>query len=289
MDPLAEQTMTPYQYVNNNPVRYIDPDGRVLIIPWLLKAGTGAAADMLAQATMDYMFNSNTKSWSQAFDNVNWYQVGRSSAEGLIPWKTPGGRIGRAASTAVVDVLVNAANNPNGYTSEQAGFDFATGFIGDLSGGGFNELISKYGNKSVANGLKKLNFSSSKIFSLTGINTANVSNRLSWINKKGGVYSKGQGKMGRHIFGHPDFIPGKSYFNNIGDAEKVLNAYHSGDVTVLRVINENTVEFQYTGVDGFFHNLPMIRDGKAPEATNIFRIEGTNQAKIVPLNPQTKK
>lgn len=27
MDPLAEQTMTPYQYVNNNPVMFIDPTG----------------------------------------------------------------------------------------------------------------------------------------------------------------------------------------------------------------------------------------------------------------------
>ncbi len=29
MDPLVEQTMTPYQYVTNNPVRYIDPTGMV--------------------------------------------------------------------------------------------------------------------------------------------------------------------------------------------------------------------------------------------------------------------
>src|SRR5690606_8012237 len=28
VDPLAEQTMTPYQYTYQNPVRYIDPDGK---------------------------------------------------------------------------------------------------------------------------------------------------------------------------------------------------------------------------------------------------------------------
>src|SRR5690606_5481276 len=27
VDQLAEKTMTPYQYVNNNPIRYVDPGG----------------------------------------------------------------------------------------------------------------------------------------------------------------------------------------------------------------------------------------------------------------------
>src|SRR5690554_7230866 len=27
VDPMAERTMTPYQYVNNNPIRYVDPTG----------------------------------------------------------------------------------------------------------------------------------------------------------------------------------------------------------------------------------------------------------------------
>jgi len=146
-----------------------DPDGRIPIIPWLLKAGASAGADMLAQATMDYMFNSGTKSWSQAFDNVNWYQVGRSGAEGLIPWRTPGGKIGRAAATATVDVLVNAADNPSGYTAEQAGMDFATGFFGDLAGGGFGQIINKYGSKAVIDGLMdKMGYSASQIRKMTG-------------------------------------------------------------------------------------------------------------------------
>jgi len=173
VDPLKEKylNLTPYNYCANNPVMLRDPDGRIPIpiIPWLLKAGAGAAADMMAQASMDYLFNPNTKSWSQAFDNVNWWQVGRSGAEGLIPWRTPGGKIGRAAGTAIVDVLVNAANNPSGYTAEQAGMDFTIGFIGDLAGGGFGQVLNKYGSKAVINGLMdKLGYSATQIRKMTG-------------------------------------------------------------------------------------------------------------------------
>jgi hypothetical protein len=56
-------SISPYAYCANNPVLLVDPDGRLPIIPWLLKAGAGAAADILAQASMDYLFNSNTTSW----------------------------------------------------------------------------------------------------------------------------------------------------------------------------------------------------------------------------------
>lgn len=155
IDPDAARmpSWSPYSYAFNSPVVYVDSEGRLPIIPWLLKAGAGAASDMLAQASMDYLFNSSTTSWSQAFDNVNWYQVGRSGLEGLIPWKTPGGRIGKAALTASGDVLVNAMNNPTGYSAEMAGRDFATGFIGDIAGGGLGELLNRYGAKNIANGL----------------------------------------------------------------------------------------------------------------------------------------
>jgi hypothetical protein len=168
-DPKPNPSISNYAAFANNPVMLVDPDGRLPIIPWLLKAGAGAAADMLAQASMDYLFNSNTTSWSQAFDNVNYYQVARSGAEGLIPWRTPGGKLGRAALSASGDVVVNAMNNPNGYTAEQAGMDFTTGFIGDLAGGEFGQILNKYGSKAVINGLMdKMGYGAEQIRKMTG-------------------------------------------------------------------------------------------------------------------------
>ncbi|MDT3701333.1 MAG: RHS repeat-associated core domain-containing protein, partial [Thermincola sp.] len=146
-----------YAYVENNPVNRIDPDGHIPIIPLLVKAGANGAADLMAQATMNYFFNPRTYgNIGKSFKNVNWWQVGRSSAEGLIPWKTPGGKIGRAAGTAIVDVLFNAKYQGSRYTAEKAMDDFAFGFITDLAGGGLGEVINKYGIKAVTKGLNRI-------------------------------------------------------------------------------------------------------------------------------------
>ena len=174
VDPLADHPqqigISPYAAFNNNPVLYVDPDGRIPIIPLLLKAGTNAAADWFAQTAMNYYFNPETSgNWSASAGDVNGWQIARSGVEGLIPWKTPGGRLGRAALTATGDVTVNYLNDMSGYSTEQAVQDFAVGFVGDLAGGGLGDLTSKYGSKAVARGLTKLpGFDAGQIRKLTG-------------------------------------------------------------------------------------------------------------------------
>jgi RHS repeat-associated protein len=144
--------LDPYAYVRNNPVRYVDADGRVAIVPLLLKAGVNAAADLLAQVGMEVFFGG--KSLDEV--DVNWKSVGISSLEGLLPWKTPGGRLGRAALSGATSALTGYWNARGRYSDENAVRDFMIGFVSDLAGGGLGELTAKYGEKAVRAGLQRL-------------------------------------------------------------------------------------------------------------------------------------
>jgi RHS repeat-associated protein len=164
--------LSPYAYSLNNPLVYIDRDGKLPILPLLLKAGAAGASDMLIQAAVAYLFDPEVQSASQAFEKVNWWQVGRSALEGALPLKAPGGRLGKAAASAAGDVMINALSKGGAYTTNEALQDFAAGFVGALTGEGLGELVSKYGSKAVARGLSKLGFDDEKIEKLlTGAGT----------------------------------------------------------------------------------------------------------------------
>ena len=169
-DPTNPQSFNRYSYGYNNPVKYIDEDGHIPILPLLFKAGANGAADLMVQAAANYFFDPSVTSVDQAFENINWWQVARSAAEGAIPFTVPGGRWGRAAFTASGDVLVNALYYGEDYTAEQALLDFGIGFIGDLAGGGIGDLIERYGISNVANGLRKMGLDVDSITDLTGFN-----------------------------------------------------------------------------------------------------------------------
>ncbi len=126
------------------------------IIPWLLKAGANGAADALMQSLFIYLTEDDCPSFGAAFghDKFSKTQVTRSAAEGLIPWRTPGGKLGRAAFTAIGDVMVNLIDGKYGSDNYQLmGQDFMLGFFSDLAGGAAGELASKYALPNIGKGL----------------------------------------------------------------------------------------------------------------------------------------
>lgn len=119
---------------------------------------------------MNYFFNSDTQGDINAsIKAVNGWQVTRSGLEGVLPWKTPGGKFGRAAISATGDVITNALHLGSKYSDKQALIDFGLGFIGDLAGGQLSELVNKYGSRAVAKGLEMMNIPDSTIQKITGI------------------------------------------------------------------------------------------------------------------------
>jgi hypothetical protein len=126
------------------------------IIPMLIKAGANGAADAFLQALFIYLTEDDCPSFGAAFghDKFSKAQVGRSAAEGLIPWRTPSGKLGRAGFSAVGDVLVNIVEGKYGEHNYQLmGQDFMLGFFSDLAGGAAGELASKYALTKIGKGL----------------------------------------------------------------------------------------------------------------------------------------
>ncbi len=182
VDPMSDKypSLSPYVYCADNPVRLVDPNGNFPIIPFLIKAGINAMADCLMQAAMNYYFNPQTAGDLRAsFLNINGWITLKSGAEGVIPWKIPGGKAGRAAVTAAGDVLAYFCASPKQYTTKQALEDFTVGFIGELAGGGLSDLIAKYGAPAVAKGLCRIpGFSVNKIRGLTGYTLSPIMHKI---------------------------------------------------------------------------------------------------------------
>ena len=84
VDPMSDKMfmISPYSYSFNNPILYQDKDSALPIIPLIVKAGANGAADMMLQVAMNYYFDDKVTSLNEAFNQVNWWQGGRSSAVG---------------------------------------------------------------------------------------------------------------------------------------------------------------------------------------------------------------
>jgi len=93
-------------------------------------------------------------------------------------------------------------------------------------------------------------------------------------------------RQGRHIEGGIDPRTGQpvtgSVMRSQVDAQQVLDAYRSGDATVLGQTQQGFPVVRYDGVTGL-NNIPGA--GFVNQETNVFIIKGTSSPSIVPTNP----
>lgn len=100
-----------YWYANNNPYKFMDPDGRFGVVG----AGIGAAIDFGTQMAM------SEGSFSERLSNVNWSSVGVSAAVGAVTGGV-GGVLGKAAvSGAITTTKAVAATAAVGGATSAAG------------------------------------------------------------------------------------------------------------------------------------------------------------------------
>jgi hypothetical protein len=91
--------------------------------------------------------------------------------------------------------MMNALNAGTDYSQEQALQDFATGFIGDLAGGGLGELTSKYGAPAIAKGIAKMGFDYKTLCSMMGGGLKNISKSVDGITSTRMVQGWAKGKV----------------------------------------------------------------------------------------------
>lgn len=98
------------------------------------------------------------------------------------------------------------------------------------------------------------------------------------------VSTKISQKQLRHIAGTQQLEArgGGGFLNSVSDAQKVLDAYHTGQVKILGRNAQGFPVVKFEGVTGTNVNLGV---GITDQATIVFIIKGTKSPSIVPTNP----
>lgn len=222
------------------------------------------------------------------FNQVNWGQVGTSAAVGGISG-VAGYGAGSWASNNLASPLINSmsvqspvlAGMINGTISGAVG-GYAGGFTGGLLFTGDVAAANQYGLSGMKLGAS-LGGGVGAASSYYNANKAGInpwtgryeSGRMDYI----GDQLNWRSQMQKH---GPN--SGKSYFENLNDAQAVLDAFRSGQGQILGADpGQNRVYFKYSGARGFNvnSNLPG-----GYQSTNTFFIKGAgSNVTIVPTSP----
>ncbi|MBI2273956.1 MAG: RHS repeat-associated core domain-containing protein [Bacteroidetes bacterium] len=219
IDPLADdyENLSPFTYVRNNPLIYVDPDGM----------GDSVINSSKPLPTVTVIAHPKRAAYTGFFGTLNFYWTGGIE---------DGNRF-----------------NKNGEYLGRAPY---MGLPPDLG-------LTKFSLKDLKS-----------IFNLF----KSVKNIPSGLSK---VISAQ--KQARHLAGAAG--AGKGYLNSLQDAQKVLDAVHSGEATYLGTSSAGHAVYRLESVTGTNVNLGA---GFTNQPTNVFMIKGTVSPTVVPTSPTWK-
>lgn len=161
IDPLAEKyySISPYVYVMNNPLKYIDPDGKNPVLIALIKGLVGGIADMGAQITAYQAINTDA-TWSEAFSNVDWTSVGTSAVTSavLAPGMGTATKIGvgtAIATDALVDISATEVKTSELIGGNKSVVESGMDAVAQLIPGKGTDALAKSVTKDAAHDLAK--------------------------------------------------------------------------------------------------------------------------------------
>ncbi len=211
VDQMAEKypNISSYVYCANNPVKYVDPDGRNPLVWWAVRrAGIGAIVDIAVQVASEWIQGGGT--FSDAWDRleIDVFQVVRSAGENLVK-----GKYTSAALSGAGDMISYILSNDD-WTWEGA-------FLAVGEGG----LSSLLGDKLAGELLKKIKIKNGVIFS------ADLSHT------KGKTRSAHRNTANKQLQEAMDSDPNTKELIELYDSEaydKVSNNVKSGNKTATR-------------------------------------------------------